>query len=391
MHADTTFLGAIQGVTSEVCVPLFDQDQIAGALNLESTQGVVLSEADLHLMMALSEHVGIAITRARLFASLRASESRFRALIEHGSDIITLIDSSGNIIYNSPSVTRILGYPADEYVGHNSTELIHPDDVTFVRLAMEQRMNIPGSSLTIQYRIRHKDGSWRWVESTGTNLLADHNIQGIVVNSRDISEQKRTEERLVYDAHHDALTGLPNRALFSDRLEHVLQTARRSQDLKFAILFLDLDLFKVINDTFGHSAGDQILVSIARRLEACMRPSDTFARLGGDEFIVLLEGIDAVDKAILVAERIQAQLAVPFDLHGLGVVTSASIGIVWGGSDYQRSDDVFRDADVAMYRAKTLGKARYQVFEPGLLGLISAPEEGPSPLSPTTPHPRSAR
>jgi diguanylate cyclase (GGDEF)-like protein len=179
---------------------------------------------------------------------------------------------------------------------------------------------------------------------------------------RDITERKQAEEQLLHTAFHDPLTGLPNRALFMNRLERALEYRTRHEDYRFAVLFLDLDRFKVINDSLGHTEGDQLLIAIAGRLASAVRPSDTFARLGGDEFTILLEGIKDISDALKVAERIQASLSLPFVLGEHEVFTTASIGIALSATGYHRATDILRDADIAMYRAKSQGKARYEIF-----------------------------
>ena len=186
---------------------------------------------------------------------------------------------------------------------------------------------------------------------------------GRVWSFRDVTERKTAERRLVHDAFHDSLTNLPNRALFSDLLGRSIGRARRREDYKFAVLFLDIDRFKIVNDSLGHIIGDQLLVAVARRLESCVRPGDTVARLGGDEFTVLVDDIAAVSDATRVADRILRELQRPFNLSGQEVFTSTSIGIALSQSGYERADDLLRDADLAMYRAKALGKARYEVFD----------------------------
>jgi diguanylate cyclase (GGDEF)-like protein len=186
---------------------------------------------------------------------------------------------------------------------------------------------------------------------------------GRVWSFRDVTARKTAEMRLVHDAFHDALTNLPNRSLFTDLLARSIGRARRRADYNFALLFLDIDRFKVVNDSLGHLIGDQLLVAIARRLERCVRPGDTVARLGGDEFTVLLDDIVDASDATRIADRIQRDLNMPFNLSGQEVFTSASIGIALSGSAYERPDDLLRDADIAMYRAKALGKARYEVFD----------------------------
>jgi diguanylate cyclase (GGDEF)-like protein len=208
-----------------------------------------------------------------------------------------------------------------------------------------------------------KDGSVIWVRER-SQLLFDEDGAPIELHmiSRDITERKQAEEQLLHNAFHDALTGLPNRTLFMDRLERAVEHGKRHEDYLFAVLFLDLDRFKVINDSLGHTLGDQLLIAIAGRLKVCLRPTDTAARLGGDEFTILLEDIKDISDAIRVAERIQEQLRSPFHLSRQEVFTSASIGIVFRGTDYNQPEDLLRDADIAMYRAKVLGKARYEIF-----------------------------
>jgi diguanylate cyclase (GGDEF)-like protein/PAS domain S-box-containing protein len=186
---------------------------------------------------------------------------------------------------------------------------------------------------------------------------------GRVWSFRDVTERKTAERRLVHDAFHDALTNLPNRALFSDLLGRSIGRARRREEYRFAVLFLDIDRFKIVNDSLGHIIGDQLLVAVARRLEACVRPGDTVARLGGDEFTILVDDIAEVSDATRVADRILRELQRPFNLSGQEVFTSTSIGIALSQTGYERADDLLRDADLAMYRAKALGKARYEVFD----------------------------
>lgn len=419
------------------------------------------------------------------------SEEYFRLLTENSLDIISILEPDGTIRYESPSVTRILGYNPEELVGHSAFEFVHPDDLADVAKSFAHLVQSAGMA-PVQFRFLRKDGNWCPLEAVGTNLLNNPVIGGIVVNCRDDSERRRVEEMLreseeryslamqgtsdglwdwnlttqkvyysprwknmlgfsdaeigdspeewlsrvhaddlgalqasiaghiekqtehyegeyrilhkdgayrwmimrgiavqsdngtiyrlvgsqedvtekkriaemlVHDALHDGLTGLPNRNLFIDRLQNCLARTKRHDDYIFAVLFLDLDRFKVINDGLGHLMGDRLLAKVAELLTSCVRPEDTVARLGGDEFTILLDGIDDVSAAIRVAQRIQASLTVPFTLNGQEVYTTASIGIALSESGYDHAEDLVRDADNAMYRAKALGKARHQVFD----------------------------
>jgi len=212
--------------------------------------------------------------------------------------------------------------------------------------------------------MRHKDRGYRWVLSRG---LAVRNGSGrpyrMVGAQSDTTQRKLAEEQLIHDALHDALTGLPNRTLFVDRLSHRIKHSRREKDRLFGVLFLDLDRFKLVNDSMGHSAGDQLLVETSRRLEQAVRPGDTVARLGGDEFAVLLEDVTEPGDAVKVAERIQTSLQNPIKLENQEVVSTASIGIAMSQTGYEKAEDVLRDADTAMYRAKSEGRARHEVFD----------------------------
>jgi diguanylate cyclase (GGDEF)-like protein len=219
-----------------------------------------------------------------------------------------------------------------------------------------------------EHRIQHKDGTYRWALTRG---LAVRNEDGIAYrisgSQTDITDRKRVEERLIYDAFHDALTDLPNRSLFLDRLSQAIERSNRQGDYTFGVLFLDLDQFKIVNDSLGHTTGDELLISTAKLLESCIRTVDTVARLGGDEFVILLDDLNNLDQAIQVAERIQTALQSPFTLGDKSLYTSTSIGIVYSERGYERPEDALRDADIAMYQAKSQGKSRFIVFEPEML------------------------
>jgi predicted signal transduction protein with EAL and GGDEF domain len=263
----------------------------------------------------------------------------------------------------------------------SSAEQIHPEDRQRVLEAAE-KARLTGRGERLEYRMRHKDGTWRILESVATAISNEvGQTERLVIVNRDITERKRAEEALAHNALHDTLTNLPNRILFLERVRHVLALSQRHTSYKFAVLFIDLDGFKVFNDSLGHAAGDALLIQIARRLTVSVRGADTIsrsglmegtstlasevslARLGGDEFTILLEDIGGCDDAIRVAERIQERLRTPFVVEGQEVVTTASIGIAFCATSYTNSEDLVRDAEIAMYRAKREGKARCQVFD----------------------------
>ena len=428
-------------------------------------------------------------TRERL-----QSEARFRSLVQHSSDVITVVEADMTIRYQSPSIEVVLGYAADQLVGTKLSDLVHPNEVDLVTKVHNDFTARPANtSARIEYRLRHADGTYRHVDNVRTNLLDDPDVGGIVINTRDITESKNSadalsdsEERLrflvehvpsvVYTAEtgsdgrwlyvspqiesllgftaeewmadpdrwwkqlhpddrdavlddeeallrsteartgaieyrmktrdgrtvwvnddqvvirddhggalhlsgvisdvtdrktlelqlqhqafHDSLTGLANRALFADRVEHALKRAERSGE-QVAVLFLDLDDFKTVNDSLGHESGDELLVAVAARLRRCLRPSDTIARLGGDEFAILLEA-ETIDSASVVADRTVKAIEEPISLGDREVVIHASVGIELGDSKQHSAGDLLRNADVAMYVAKTGGKARFEIFD----------------------------
>ena len=421
--------------------------------------------------------------------ALRESERRFRAITQHSSDIVTLLGATGTIRYQSPSVERILGYGQEEMIGNGAFGYVHPDDLERVEMAFTEGLMDPTRRPSVEYRFRHKDGRWVWLESLGANRLGDPGVGEYVVTSRDITVRKqaetrlreaeerfrrsfedaaigmalvgtdgrwlrvnrslceivgypeeellgktfqdithpddleiglvelprmlagevrtqqiekrylrkdgqvvwvlltislvhdegdeplyfvtqvqdvtgrkRMEERLRRQALHDSLTGLPNRQLFVDRLGHALRRTRRHGN-RVAVLFMDLDKFKVVNDSLGHEAGDLLLTVVAQRLQRCLRPEDTLARFGGDEFVVLIDAVHDPAQAIQVAERITEDLRRPFILTGRELYVAASIGIAMGHARTHDPDGLLREADTAMYRVKGEGGG-YTVFDP---------------------------
>ena len=297
--------------------------------------------------------------------ALARSEERFRGLVQNGAELIVVLGTDGTVQYASPSVESLLGIPGDEATGAKLARYVHPEEKLPFKHLLEEALRSPRVNLTEAFRMRHSDGQWRHVEAVCRNLTDVPEIGGLVLNVRDVSERKALEDELAYRAYHDSLTELPNRALLTDRLAQALARGTRN-GRRTAVLFVDLDAFKVINDSLGHRQGDQMLVCIAQRLRASVRPGDTVARLGGDEFVVLLEDIVDEEDATQVAERVLEQLKRPLTLGERELYIGASIGIAVSGPQPTLADDLLRDADMAMYAAKNRGKGLYAVFEPDM-------------------------
>jgi len=322
---------------------------------------ILVATAILILFLCLQKQEHIDQLEVAERTTLRESEERFRALTEQSADIILIADSSGRIQYASPSVQTVLALQAESFIGTNMIDQVHPDD--FAR-TMRTGLEAVGRGQTalIEFRLHHADGRWLHFECVVRNLIHHKNIGGIVYNARDITERKLAQDELLFSATHDALTGLPNRALFLRRLQTIADRMKRHPEQGAAVLFLDIDDFKVINDCYGHAIGDILLKEVSNRLRACMRSDGTIARMGGDEFTVLVEDIRDPSDAIRVAQRIQSSFARPFLLEGMEVFKSTSIGIALTSREIS-AETVLQNADIAMYRAKDQGKACSELFD----------------------------
>ena len=313
----------------------------------------------------------------RIRRQLADRDQLFQLITENAADMIAVVDGTGQRLYNSPAYQHVLGYSDQELKSTASIEQVHPDDRQMV-LEAAHKSRTTGQGQRLEYRIRHKDGSWRILESTSSAIVnAKGKTEKLVIVNRDISERKRAEELLAHNAFHDGLTNLPNRTLFLDRLQRALVLSKRHTDYKFAVLFIDIDEFKVFNDSLGHIVGDEVLVQIGKRLTASLREvdtiarpqqgqllrDDTLARLGGDEYTILLEDVRNPSDAIRVAERLQGKLSNPFTVQGYEIVVHASVGIAFSTPTCAHAEDLLRDANIAMYRAKRAGKARCEVFD----------------------------
>ena len=303
--------------------------------------------------------------RKRLETSERRAEERFHVLIEAVKDhAVFMISPQGWVKSWNSGVRRVLGYEKSEFIGLPFSAIFTPEDIAAGEPAWTLlKAEAEGQADSEQWQLR-KDGTRFWATGTVTPLQDEtRQATGFAVVMHDNTERRMTEERTAHDAAHDHLTGLPNRGLFIDQLRRAIARAKRHDDYSYAVLFLDLDRFKNINDSLGHVVADELLVAIGRMLEAVLRPEDMVARFGGDEFVILLDDIKGVADAVRVANRVHAELLSPFNIGGNEVFTSTSIGIALGLHGYDRPEDCLRDADTAMYRAKGLGKARHEIFD----------------------------
>ena len=299
-------------------------------------------------------------------AALRESEERY-ALAERGAnDGLWDWDLGADRIYFSPRWKSMLGY-ADRALGSASEDwfgLVHADDLPTLKGRLAAHFSGEAEHFSAEHRVRHQDGTYRWVLTRGIAIRdAAGKASRMAGSQTDVTDRKQAEQRLLHDAFHDALTDLPNRALFVNRLEHAFSAAPRHKADSFAVLFLDLDRFKFVNDSFGHAVGDQLLRAFAARLAESLRPGDTVARFGGDEFAILLGQVGDASDAVLVAERALEGLRLPFRIEQQELFASASIGIVLASAQHAGPDQLLRDADLALYQAKANGKARYEVFD----------------------------
>jgi diguanylate cyclase (GGDEF)-like protein/PAS domain S-box-containing protein len=301
--------------------------------------------------------------RLRAEREIAASEERYALAAQGAHDGLWDWDLRRGTLYVSPRWKEIVGC-ADGEIGTDPQEWlgrIHPDDRARVDAELSRQGEGAEALFESEHRVAHRDGGWRWVLVRGVRVAnRDGAIVRMAGSQTDISQRKRFEEQLVHDALHDSLTGLPNRALFLDRLERTIRYSRRHAGHHFAVIFLDLDRFKVVNDRVGHLAADQVLVQVSQRLLRCLRAEDSVARLGGDEFALLLED---TENPTVAAHRVQQELLAPFEVAGQQLLVTASLGIAISSTGFSRPEDVLRDADAAMYRAKARGRARMEIAD----------------------------
>lgn len=305
-----------------------------------------------------------AVTLQQHAVALQESEERFRSSFDYAAIGMAVVSPQGRWLKVNNSLCEIIGYSESELLETEFHAITHEDDLPTASVKLTELIEGMTPTCQLEKRYHHKQGRAVWVLWSVSAVRDTQNeVIHLIFQIQDITDRKRAEGQLIHDASHDALTGLPNRALFTDRLTHAFERAKRHEDQQFAVLFLDFDRFKLVNDSLGHLVGDELLKGIAHRLENAARGEDTVARIGGDEFTILFENLKHPDEAIAVAERIKEEMARPFNLNGNEVFTSASIGIALSTEGYTKAEDILRDADTAMYRAKALGKARHEMFD----------------------------
>ncbi|MBK5334152.1 MAG: EAL domain-containing protein [Ilumatobacteraceae bacterium] len=317
------------------------------------------------VLLAYARSTRLVKARNRHEAALEQSTHFYAALAENSSDAVIVVDQDGRIMNEAPNLAAMLGRSGLRTTGMDAIGALSPPDWEEARIVLARWLSTTGTVADAEVQATHADGTARWFGLRAANLSNDPVVGGMVINLRDITDRKRAEQALTHNAFHDSLTGLANRALFHDRLEHALDRTART-GLGVAVVYLDLDGFKLVNDSMGHEAGDHILRELATRVIGAVRTLDTVSRLGGDEFAILIEETGrALDEAETVAERVLQSLTTPFTLGAQHIVLSASIGIAIGDVSCTASS-MMRDADVAMYKAKTTGKSKWALYEPAM-------------------------
>ncbi len=373
----------LAGARSLLAVPLVHRGGPVAALQVLSGEPRAFSQDAIQWLELLTATLGAAVghalddqTGSALLAErterLRSSEERFGDVFRSSAAGMALLSLDGKVLEVNRAFADMLGLEAEPLAGTLLLDLVHPDERSGEASALS-RLSV-GTARTLQGEVRlaHREGRSVWVLRTLTRLSSSAaEAPSVILQAQDVTEQKRAQASLLHDAFHDGLTGLPNRALFLDRLRTVMKRARR-QRLRFAVLFIDLDRFKLVNDSLGHVAGDQLLVAVARRLSGAIRGEDTVARLGGDEFTVLIDDVGGAEEALATARRLLEVLSAPFDLDGREVFATASVGVALGGDGPATADELLRDADTALYQAKGAGKACAALFDDSMRERASA-------------------
>jgi len=368
-------------VHSLLHVPILSKGVPLGVLSVTNRKNdIPFKEKDEVVLSSLADYAAVALEnvglyqqareeiteRKRVEDALRESEERYALAVRAANDGLWDWNLKKGQIYYSPRWKQMLGY-TDQEIGDNPNEWfnrVHPDDIGQLKTNISAHIKGLSAHFECEYRIQHSNGSYRWMLSRGMAVIgSDKTALRLAGSQTDVTLRKQAEIKLLHDALHDSLTELPNRALFIDRLNHVIERSKRDSKHIYAVIFLDLDRFKDVNDSLGHLTGDQLLVATAHLLQSILRPMDTVARLGGDEFVILLEDIRDVSDVTRVADRIQKKLMMAALLPNHTIFMSTSMGIVLSTTGYDRPEDILRDADTAMYRAKENGRSRYEIFD----------------------------
>jgi diguanylate cyclase (GGDEF)-like protein/PAS domain S-box-containing protein len=356
----------LDGAEEHVIVVLSTQSDGEGWLMVTGAQAPDFESRSS--LAVLAHQIQLAAERTQLSeqAHRAASEQRLSSLVRHSSDLITVIDESSTIIYQSPSIEAVLGYTAEEVTGRQFSRLLHPSEQGRLPICLADGSWATAAGEPMECVLAAPDGSPRNFEVLLNDLRGDEHVRGIVLNGRDVSERKAFEEQLTHQAFHDSITHLANRALFNERVRHAVARSRR-EPMGLAAIFVDLDDFKTINDSLGHACGDEVLLEVAKRITLAVRSGDTPARFGGDEFAILLEDVSDVQFAADTAQRVLDSLSAPLEIAHKTLSIRASVGIsIAEAGVVIDADELIRNADSAMYIAKSDGKGGYRVFEPAM-------------------------
>lgn len=352
-----------EGICSAIVLPLLSSNKLHGFIGFESiARPRAWDDVEIILLRSVADIIVSALVRTQNHAELAQKEHRFRLLMQHSSDVITIIDAQRVITYASGSINELLGGAPQLWLGQRYEDVVHPTDVVQLQHALGR--GIPGLALALpDFRIRSTRGDYRWFSGNATDLRHDQSVQGWVINAHDITLRKNAEQALLHQAHHDPLTGLSNRALLLERMQRINNGQKSNHQTGVGLLFIDLDHFKVVNDALGHDIGDELLVDVAIRLQDRAQPGDTIARFGGDEFVILMGNhAQDADTVFNASTRFLQAFDAPFQVKNRERIITASAGMVIASQEWEASA-LLRDADAAMYQAKAKGRNRLQVFD----------------------------
>lgn len=354
------------GLRTGFAFPLLVGAEVAGVVEFYSDKSIAVDEAILEVMMHLGMQLGRVLERERAATRLRESEERYALAARGANDGLWDWDVNANKIYFSLRWKAMIGCEEQE-IGSSPQEWfsrVHLEDADLLRIKLTAHLDGHAEHFECEYRMLHRHGGYRWMLARGAVVRdASGAATRLAGSQTDITERKRVEEQLQHDAFHDALTGLPNHPLFMDRLRLSMERSRRAEDYRFSVMCFDFDRFKNINNGLGHQIGDRVMVLVAARIKQLLRAGDTVARLNSDEFAILLDRIEDTSEPVLIAERIERALERPFIIDEHEIFATVSIGIALSSSGYEEPQDMLRDADSAMYRAKAAGRARHEVFD----------------------------